>query len=55
MAKGLEAALLPTDPEKRWANTDAIGTAGYPDVDTYRDFYFYLHATIKTPPDFPNQ
>ncbi|MBM4092686.1 MAG: hypothetical protein FJ276_25210 [Planctomycetes bacterium] len=53
-AKGLEAALLPTDPEKRWANTDAIGTAGYPDVDTYRDFYFYLHATIKAPPAFPN-
>ncbi len=44
-ARGLDAASLPIDPEKRWANTDAIGTAGYPDVDTYRDFYFYLHAT----------
>jgi N-sulfoglucosamine sulfohydrolase len=39
---GLAAATLPEDPAKRAAIEP--GTLGYPDVDTYRDFVFWIHA-----------
>jgi hypothetical protein len=39
---GLAAATLPGDLARRAAIEP--GTVGYPDVDTYRDFVFWIHA-----------
>jgi hypothetical protein len=46
-AIGLAAATLPRDLFQRAAIDP--GTIGYPDVDTYRDFVFYVHARGANP------
>jgi hypothetical protein len=44
---GLAAATLPLDLAQRTAIQP--GTVGYPEVDTYRDFVFYIHARSADP------
>ncbi|TVR51753.1 MAG: DNRLRE domain-containing protein [Puniceicoccaceae bacterium] len=47
MARGLASAIFPAQRAERLAITP--GTLGYPDVDTYRDFVFWIHANSAPP------